>query len=89
MTKVEPQRNENAGEKLKDGMNHETALEITIESDVANPFTTLSAYFITRATSRPPRETWKSSKGIADMGSKLSCGGILSCIAHVPERALA
>ena len=45
------------GENLKAGIHHEIKLEITIESEVAKPFTTLSAYFITNATSSPPQET--------------------------------
>ena len=43
MTSVEPARKVGRREKLKDGMKRETTEEMTIESDVAKPLTTLSA----------------------------------------------
>ena len=67
MTSVDPRLNMMVGAKLKDGMNHDTKDESTIESDVAKPLTTLSAYFITNATSMPPRETCSTTKPVTQV----------------------
>ena len=53
MTSDEPPRKALLGWKWKAGMN-QLAIELsTIESDVAKPLTTLSAYFMMRPTRRP------------------------------------
>ena len=59
ITRVDPVTKASVGSKSKAGMNHERTEEMTIESEVAKPLTTLSAYFMMRPTSRPPAETWR------------------------------
>ena len=44
MTKEDPMLNMRVGAKSNEGRNQETNDERTIESEVANPLTTLSAY---------------------------------------------
>ena len=56
-------------------MNHDTKEESTMESDVAKPLTTLSAYFITNATSMPPRDTC-AARGVDARRAEERCGGV-------------
>lgn len=83
MTNVEPMTKAGESEKLKEGMKRETTEDNTIESEVANPLTTLSAYLLVRGRVMGTGMWWGRHPHVGTRGKWLPAS---SCLAQPGAR---